>query len=111
MKQGEHGGEVLVIRLCEWQTQESFAERLDALIGAGLIRIAIDLHGVALVNSTMLGLFVRTRNEVRRRGGDFALVRPSPFVCKTLESLGLDTVLQVAPDAGAAVESFWSRQG
>ena len=107
MNQAEGTGEILLIRLAEWQTQESFAERLDRLIETGIIRIAIDLHTVALVNSTMLGLFVKTRNAVKTRGGDFVLVGPSEFIGKTLEVLGLTELFTVVTDCDAAVKHFW----
>ena len=104
MNQAKGTGEILLIRLSEWQTEESFTERLDRLIEIGIIRIAIDLHSVALVNSTMLGLFVRTRNAVKSRGGDFVLVEPSEFIAKTLEVLGLTELFTVVADCGAALK-------
>ena len=106
MNQDKGTGEILLIKLSEWQTRDSFAERLDALIDSGIVRIAMNLEDVALVNSTLLGLFVKTRNSARALGGDFVIVDPSPFVAKTLKSLGLDQVLTVVPDTAAAVRSL-----
>jgi anti-anti-sigma factor len=107
MNQAEGTGEILLIRLSEWKTHESFADRIDHVIESGIIRIVLDLHQVAIVNSTMLGLFVKTRNAVKARGGDFVLVEPSEFISKTLEVLGLMELFTVVAECDTAVKHFW----
>jgi anti-anti-sigma factor len=106
MSQGTGTGEVLLIKLSEWHAMDTFAERLDALIESGIVRIAMDMEDVAIVNSTLLGLFVKTRHTVKPLGGDFVIVNPSPFVSKTMGVLGLDEIFTVVPDAGTAIRHF-----
>jgi anti-sigma B factor antagonist len=77
------------------------AEELAAALGeagAGNVdRLVIDLGRVSFLDSTALGLVVRTMNETVARGGDARLVLPETSARRIFEITTLDRVLPVAP--------------
>jgi len=105
MKKGT--GDAVLIRLAEYEDLAALAGRIDALLRAGVARYVFDLDSVAVVNSTLLGVFVKTRNAVVEEGGDVLLARPSEFVAKILATTGLDQVFTIAADVHDAVDRIW----
>jgi anti-sigma B factor antagonist len=59
-------------------------------------RIVVDLHAVAFLDSTALGILVRAVREVDERGGDIRVVLPGGTARRIFEITTLDRVLPVA---------------
>ncbi|MHC5012556.1 MAG: STAS domain-containing protein [Planctomycetota bacterium] len=107
MDERQGTGELIVIRLAEVEGIAEFASRIEGFVRAGIVRFVIDLGSVAVVNSTLLGVFVKTRIAATAKGGNVVLVNPSEFVAKALGLLGLDELFTIAPDVPTAVAGLW----
>jgi len=107
MEERQGTGELVVIRLAEVEGIASFATRIESFVRAGIYRFVLDLSSVAVVNSTLLGVFVKTRISATDKGGDFVLVNPSEFVSKAIRILGLEELFTVAADVPSAVADLW----
>jgi anti-sigma B factor antagonist len=77
------------------------AEELAAALGeagdGNVGRLVIDLCRVSFLDSTALGLVVRTMKETVDRGGHARLVLPETSARRIFEITTLDRVLPVAP--------------
>jgi anti-anti-sigma factor len=99
----ENAAEIVLMRVSDYGDISGLVSRIDDLIEAGFVRIVFDLDTVAVVNSTLLGFFVKTTKVLEARGGGVALVRLTEFVSKTIDMLGLETVLTISPDVDGAL--------
>jgi len=82
--------------------RQAFTDALDALPD-----VVLDMAGVALIDSTGLGLLVRTRQAARQRGGVLCLAAPSRFVRTVLHTMRLDGAFPIFDDPAAALD--WLR--
>jgi anti-sigma B factor antagonist len=80
-------------------TVAEFRARLGAAVdraaGAGTPVLALDLHGVDLVDATGLGVLLGAHRRARRDGIRLRLVRPSAELCEKLLVSRLYRVLDV----------------
>lgn len=65
------------------------------LIEAGDTRIAVELSGVAFLDSTGLGVLVGALKRLRERSGRMILVSPQKPVSRVLSVTGLDKIFTV----------------
>jgi anti-sigma B factor antagonist len=81
------------------------AVRVDLLerIATGDGRIVLDMARVEFADSSGLSAILACVNAARRRGGDLALLSPSPRVRALIELTRLDEVVLVTSDEAAAV--------
>lgn len=93
------------------QDLETFAGELERLLLAGRIRIVLDLHLLAYLNSNAVGRIVKYKKRAQERGGDLFLLQPTKAVREVLELLQLlnlfhphatETDALAAAQAGAA---------
>jgi anti-sigma B factor antagonist len=73
-------------------------ETIRAFLDAGQLRILLNLERLEFLDSAGLGELVRTHVAVRSRGGQLALVNPSPNVRHLLNVTKVDRVFEIAPD-------------
>ena len=71
--------------------------------------MVVDLGGVHLIDSTVLGLLVRLHQQVRPAGGRVCLAAPSHFVRVVLHTMHLEAVFPLFEDAGAALDRLARR--
>jgi anti-anti-sigma factor len=64
--------------------------------------LLLDLTDVRLIDSTGLGLLVRTHQAVKRKGGVVCLVAPSAFIQTVLFTMRLHPIFPIFPDLKAA---------
>jgi anti-anti-sigma factor len=79
----------------------------DAVAGAGG-GVVIDLSAVAFMDSTALGLVVKTVNEIGDRGGDVRLVLPVESARRIFEITTLDLVLPIEASRAEALQAIAS---
>lgn len=91
----EHDGDVVVeVRgEVDLSTAPVLDERLSGL--ADVHKLVIDLSGVSFLDSSGLGVLVRTSNKLEDHGGSIRLVVNQPQVLKVLEITGLVSTMQV----------------
>ena len=65
------------------------------LLEHGARRIVVDLGGVTFVDSTILGVLVRTARRLATGGGELVLATDDARILRTLEVTGLDGHLRV----------------
>jgi anti-sigma B factor antagonist len=69
-------------------------------------RIVVDLAGVSFLDSTALGILVRTVREVGGRGGEIRIVLPDGTARRIFEITTLDQVLPVADSRAQALDEL-----
>jgi anti-sigma B factor antagonist len=78
----------LVLEEVEAQLRGTFDEVMDR----GLVKVAVNLHDVAYVDSAGLGFLVSKYVSLHRRGGDIKLVQVMPRVAHVLDITRLANV-------------------
>jgi len=79
---------------------------VDELLEAGNTRLVLDLEEVPVIDSSGIGLLVRSLTSARKQGGSVKLLKPSKFAVQSLKLIGLLSQFEVFQDTQAAVASF-----
>lgn len=74
-------------------TASSLDERLSALVAEGHTRIVVDMRDVDFLDSTGLGVLVKTLKRVREQDGSLEVVASSDRILKVFRITGLDRVV------------------
>jgi anti-anti-sigma factor len=77
-------------------------QEIEALQGAGVKRVALNLRLVKFINSTALGAIIKSSKTLQAAGGRMAISRPSVFVRDIMEKVGLDRVVPIFDSDEAA---------
>ncbi|HEV2386666.1 MAG TPA: STAS domain-containing protein [Candidatus Acidoferrales bacterium] len=83
--------------------QQELRREVEGLMAAGAKLLAINLAGVAYMDSSGIGELVRTYTVLRQAGGKCVLFAANKQVMMLLKMVRLDTVLPMAPDETAAL--------
>jgi anti-sigma B factor antagonist len=70
------------------------------------IRVVVDLEAVSFMDSTALGVVVRSVREIEERGDDSRVVLPRGTARRIFEITTLDRVLPVAESRAEALEAL-----
>ena len=70
-------------------------KQIDALISAGVKRVALNLCLVKFINSSALQAVIKASKSLQKGGGRLAIARPSAFVRDIMEKVGLDRVVPI----------------
>jgi len=87
-------------------TAPQLEEHLAELTAAGARRIVVDLASAAFIDSTVLGVLLKTLARLEAGGGDLVLVSNDRRILKVFEITGLARVFRIEPtltDGVAAV--------
>ena len=87
----------------------AFGRQIDALLGAGRIKILVDLAGVTYIDSSGVGMMAARLKMVQRRGGDMRLLRLNSRGQRIFGLLKLRTTFETFDDEALAVRSFERR--
>lgn len=77
----------------------------------GDARLVVDLAAVSFLDSTALGVVVRSLREVGERGGEALVVLPRGTARRIFEITTLDSALPIAESRAAAVGSLSREPG
>lgn len=83
-----------------------FRQVLDQALSNGGTRIVLDLAEVPMIDSSGIGVLMKSLASARQRGGNIKLVNPSKFAVQTLRMVGLLNLFEIFSDEDAAVASF-----
>jgi anti-sigma B factor antagonist len=84
-----------------------FGFAIDQASGlAAAPRVALDLTGVAFLDSTVLGTIVGALRRLREAEGELAVVLPETPARRIFEITGLDQVLAVQPSRADAIAAL-----
>jgi anti-anti-sigma factor len=70
-------------------------QEVEALISAGVTRVALNLRLVRFINSTALGAIIKASKDLEKAGGKLAISRPSSFCKDIMEKIGLDRIVTI----------------
>jgi anti-sigma B factor antagonist len=85
---------------------DKLRETLDNLIDRGDLNFVLDLAEVPMIDSSGIGLLVRSLTSLKQRNGSVKLVSPSRMVQQTLKMIGLINLFPIFDDQASALESF-----
>jgi anti-sigma B factor antagonist len=88
------------------QAVDRLRETFDDLIAAGDHRIVLDLGDVPMIDSSGIGLLVKSLTAAKERGGAIRLLNPSKFAIQTLKMIGLLNIFGIFQDEQQAIDSF-----
>jgi anti-sigma B factor antagonist len=88
------------------QAVDTFRQAIDDAQAAGDVRLVITCDEVPMIDSSGIGILVKSLTSAKQRGGDVRLVNPSKFVVQTLRLIGVLNLFTVFKDEDSAVESF-----
>jgi anti-anti-sigma factor len=77
---------------------------LDVLADDGAHELIVDLLQVPFLDSTILGVLLRTARRMRADGGDVVLISDDPRVLRTFEMSGLLSSFRFERSLNAVVE-------
>jgi len=79
---------------------------IDEALAEGNTRLAVNLSEVPMIDSSGIGVLVRSLTSTKQRGGSLKLVNPSGFAVKTLKLVGVLNLFEIFETDDQAVESF-----
>jgi len=103
-------GEVVILtlhgRLVLEEVEAQLRARFDDMIERGRVKVALNLHDVAYLDSAGLGFLVSKYVSLHRRGGDVKLVQVTPRVSHVLDITRLARVFPSFASDEEAVQAF-----
>jgi len=85
---------------------DALRQSVDDLLGGGDARIVLNIAQVPMIDSSGIGIMVRTLTSAKQRGGSVKLVNPSKLALQTLKIVGLLNLFEVFDDEAKAVASY-----
>lgn len=76
------------------------------LMNDGETRLVVNLSEVPMIDSSGIGVLVRTLTQAKQHGGTLKLVNPSKFALQTLKIVGLLSLFELFDDDTQAIQSF-----
>ena len=89
-------------------TAPRLEEELSGLTAAGARRIVVDLAGAAFIDSTVLGVLLKTLTRLDAGGGNLVLVSNDRRILRVFEITGLWRVFRIEPTLTAGVAAVIS---
>ena len=93
-------------RLNLGESVDRMKETVDGLLEDGEARFVVDLGEVNMIDSSGIGLLVRSLTAAKQRGGSVKLLNPSKFAQQTLKMIGVLNLFEVFDSLDKAVASF-----
>ncbi len=85
---------------------DEFRHTVEQLLGEGDSRLVVSIGEVPMIDSSGIGVLVRSLTTAKQKGGSLKLVNPSKLALQTLKIVGLINLFEVFDDEEAAVESY-----
>jgi len=85
---------------------DSFRQAMEELFEAGDYSLVVNIAEVPMIDSSGIGLLVRSLTSTKQRGGSLKLVNPSKLALQTLKIVGLVNLFEIFNDEAEAVQSF-----
>ncbi len=85
---------------------DGLRQAVEEIVQNADYNLVINLGEVPMVDSSGIGILVRSLTSVKQKGGTLKLVNPSKFTTQTLKLVGVINLFEVFGDEEAAVNSF-----
>jgi anti-sigma B factor antagonist len=79
---------------------------IDEALAQGDFRFVVNLAEVPMIDSSGIGLLVKSLASAKKNGGSVKLVQPSSFAIKTLRLVGVYNLFEVFQTDDQAIESY-----
>jgi len=102
----DRGDHVVVIRTggeIDAATADTLATAVSGALGDGYQKVLVDFTQVTFIDSTGLGVLVKSHRSAAAAGAVFAVVHPTPQTRKLIRVLGLDQLLNIYESHDAAL--------
>jgi anti-sigma B factor antagonist len=103
-------GEVKLVklkgRLALGESVDRLRSTIDDLVAGGDTRFILDLAEVPMIDSSGIGLLVRSLMNLKKQGGAIKLLNPTKFAVQTLKMIGLLNLFEVFEEQQEALASF-----
>ena len=76
-------------------TADTLATAVSGALADGYPKVLVDFAGVTFIDSTGLGVLVKSHRSAVAAGAVFAVVHPTPQTRKLIRVLGLDQLLRI----------------
>ena len=93
-------------RLALGESVDRLRETIHDLLASGDCRMVVDLADVPMLDSSGIGLLIKSLSQAKQAGGSLKLLNPSKFALQTLRMIGLLSQFEVFADQDQAVGSF-----
>lgn len=93
-------------RLALGDPVDRMGQTINDLFNAGDACIVVDLGDVSMVDSSGIGLLVRSLTSAKQRNGSLKLLNPSKFAVQTLRMTGLLNLFEIFDNEEQAVASY-----
>ena len=94
------GGEI------DLHTAPQLNDALESAVADGATRVIVDFEGVSFIDSTVLGVLLRTFSRLRSSGGELVLVSDDRRILRTFEITGLDRKFRIESSLAEAMHSL-----
>jgi anti-sigma B factor antagonist len=88
------------------QAVDTFRQAIDDAFSAGDVRLIVNCADVPMIDSSGIGVMVKSMSAAKQRGGDVRLVNPSKFVTQTLRLIGVLNLFSTFENEDQAVDSY-----
>jgi anti-sigma B factor antagonist len=107
-KHPDHGVHVIRLRgsLKLGEPVDGLRQACSDLMNDGEIRLVLNLTEVPMIDSSGIGVLVKTLTQAKQQGGALKLVNPSKFALQTLKIVGLLNLFELFDDDTQAIQSF-----
>jgi anti-sigma B factor antagonist len=85
---------------------DSFRQAMEDALAVGDTRLIINFAQVPMIDSSGIGILVKTMASAKQRGGGVKLISPSKFVVQTLKLIGVLNLFEIFDDENGAVQAF-----
>lgn len=86
-----------------FSNNQALQAALDNVLAAEPGRLYVDMSAVSFCNSQGFGDLLRAYTRVKRTGGVFGLIAPTPEIRKVLDITKFASIIEVFPDREAAL--------
>ena len=77
------------------KTSSTLDKEIDGVLAKPVKVLVLDMTDVDFITSAGVGIIVKTKTSLKRKGGDFAMINLQPQVEKVFEILRLIPVMEV----------------
>ena len=85
---------------------DSLRKTLEEMLAAKEAKIVLNLADVRMIDSSGIGLLVRSLASAKQQGGNLKLVSPGKFAVQTLRLVGVLNLFEICESDDAAATSF-----
>ncbi len=88
------------------QPADDLRRTLEDLLAANESQFVVNMQEVNMVDSSGIGVLVRSLTSAKKSGGSLKLVSPSKLTLQTLKMVGLLPLFEVFDEESAAVSTY-----